>query len=170
VDESLALLLLPDRLEHLSFEPHARDLLTIPRVIALEPGRANAPRLMRDGIAERQAARIRLPGTLRMVVIYHPAQYPLARALCAAYHDAELWYFAPVLLGETGDADADLTELDAAARDRGTTIIDAADGDLDGHGLRERLLEIGVINSRAFVPSVRFGRTRRRWRKADKTS
>jgi hypothetical protein len=168
VDESLALLLLPDRLEHLSFEAHARDLLTIPRVVALEPGRASAPRLMRDGIAGRQAARIRLPGTLRMVVLYHPAQYPLARALRATYDDAELWYFAPVL---SDDADVDLAELDAAARERATTIIDAgSDGVLDGHGLRERLLELDVISSRAFVPSVRFGRSRRRWRKADKTS
>jgi hypothetical protein len=163
MDESLALLLFPDRLDRLPFEAHARDLLAIPRVIALEPGRADPPLFMRDAFAARQASRIRLPGTLRMVVLYNPRQYPLARALCAVHDESELWYYAaPDALGD---------EFDDAARGRATMTIEVGpDGEHDAHELRERLLALNVINPRAFVPSVRFGRSIGAWRKARKTA
>ncbi len=95
MDEPLAALLLPARLESFELEAHARDLLAIPRVIALEPSRVRTPRFMREATTARQAARLRLPGRLRLLVLYHPAQYPLARALSSQHEDAELWYVAP---------------------------------------------------------------------------
>jgi hypothetical protein len=36
---------------------------------------------------------LRLPGVPRVIVIFHPLQYPLARGLIAQYPDAELWYW-----------------------------------------------------------------------------
>jgi hypothetical protein len=33
-----------------------------------------------------------LPGRPRALVVFHPAQYPLARALLAEHPEAELWY------------------------------------------------------------------------------
>ena len=48
-DDPLAVLLLPGRLEGLELEAHARDLLSIPRVVALEPSRVRPPRFLRAG-------------------------------------------------------------------------------------------------------------------------
>lgn len=158
MDESLALLLLPGELEGLPFEAHARSLLSIPRVLALEPGRIRAPRFMRNAAALRQAARIWLPGTLRLVVLYHPAQYPLARALCGS-EDAELWYIPPDLtqLELESGPDPELLEFDEAARARSNhTLAVADDSEIDDALLRERLAELDVISPRAFVPEARF--------------
>jgi len=94
-DEALAVLLLPEMLDDFAFGPHARELLSIPRVIALEPSRVRTPRVLREATAMRQARRLRLPGLLRLLVLYHPAQYPLARALCSQNEQAELWYVPP---------------------------------------------------------------------------
>ena len=93
--DSLAVLLLPGKLEGIALEAHARDLLSIPRVIALEPSRFRPPRYLRDSISLRQARRLRFPGQPRLLLLYHAAQYPLARALCARYEDLELWYVSP---------------------------------------------------------------------------
>jgi len=46
-----------------------------------------------DGLAATQARRMRLPGVPRVIVIFHPLQYPLARGLIAVHPDAELWYW-----------------------------------------------------------------------------
>src|SRR5450756_2957141 len=94
-DDVLAVLLLPGRLEGLEREDHARGLLSIPRVVALEPSRMRPPGFLRDAICQRQARRLRFPGRLRLLVLYHPAQYPLARALRAHHQDVELWYLPP---------------------------------------------------------------------------
>ena len=165
MDEALAILLLPGPLEGLPFEAHARGLLEIPRVIALEPSRRRTPRFMRDGVAARQATRISLPGTLRVVVLYDPAQYPLARAFCAVHGEAELWYFAPLLeLDAAGDREADeVREFDAAARARADTTIQVMNGaPVDDQSLRVRLRELDVISPRAFVPAAQFQRSFRR--------
>ena len=61
-DEPLAVLLLPGRLEGLELEAHARDLLSIPRVVALEPSRLRPRRLLRDAALLRQGRRLRFPG------------------------------------------------------------------------------------------------------------
>jgi hypothetical protein len=58
-DEPLAVLLLPGRLEGFELEAHARDLLSIPRVVALEPPRIRPARALRDAVSVRQAVKIK---------------------------------------------------------------------------------------------------------------
>ena len=159
--DSLAILLLPGKLEGIALEAHARDLLSIPRVIALEPSRIRPPRFLRDSISLRQAHRLRFPGQPRLLLLYHPAQYPLARALCARYEDLELWYVSP---GRQDRPTADQAHsrdaaLDVLARERATQVLPVTEaGVVDDAPLRERLRELDVINPRAFLPGARPAR------------
>jgi hypothetical protein len=157
VQDALAVLLLPGKLEGLAREGHARDLLSIPRVVALEPSRMRAPRFLSDALCARQARRLRFPGRLRLLLLYHPAQYPLARALCAHYQDLELWYVPPerAALGAVDEAHArELVTLDEMASERATQVLTASEGDVNDESLRVRLHELGVINPRAFLPGT----------------
>jgi hypothetical protein len=94
----LCVLLLPQVLEAFALRERAEDLLTAPGVVAVDPARlsytatARLPQAVGDGLASVQARRLRLPGEPRAVAIFHPLQYPLARALLAAHPDGELWY------------------------------------------------------------------------------
>jgi hypothetical protein len=94
----LALLLLPGQLETFILRDQARDLLRAPGVVAVEPPRARygvharMPSLMSEALAASQARRMKLPGTPRVVMIFHPVQLPLARALLARHPGTELWY------------------------------------------------------------------------------
>jgi hypothetical protein len=166
VPESLAVLLLPGPLEGLAFEDHARSLLRIPRVVALEPSRVRTPRLLRDAAPLRQARRLRFPGRVRLIVLYHPAQYPLARALRGHHEDAELWYVLPgaAALAEARPAERTrLGELDGLARHHArATVQPGAVGEIDDAALRERLRELDVLSPYAFQPRVEIGRDRRR--------
>jgi hypothetical protein len=155
--EPLALLLLPSELEQFDRREHARELLEIPRVVALEPSRRRAPRWLRDTIPMRQVKRLRLPGEPRMLVLYHPAQYPLARGLRARYNEAELWYVRPgpeTLVAEPTYTREELLELDQLAAERAAQ--DKATEGLAGEDLRLRLRELGVISHRPFVPGARI--------------
>jgi hypothetical protein len=156
MDEALALMLLPAALEGAEHEVQARELLSIPRVIALEPARVRTPRFLREGTVARQAARIRLSGELRVVILYHPAQYPLARALCGRHERAELWYIAPepATIG-----DEELRSFDELARERASGVIENS-GTAGDEPLRARLRELEVINPHAYMPSARFARSR----------
>jgi len=157
-DDVLAVLLLPARLDDFAREEHARGLLSIPRVVALEPSRMRTPGFLRDGICQRQARRLRFPGRLRLVVLYHPAQYPLARALCAHYQDLELWYIPPEreTLDAADEAYArELVALDELARERATQVLAASGHEVDDESLRVRLRQLGVINPRAFLSGPR---------------
>jgi hypothetical protein len=154
--DSLAILLLPGKLEEIELAAHARDLLSIPRVIALEPSRVRPPRFLRDAISLRLARRLRFPGQPRLLLLYHPSQYPLARALGAFHEDLELWYIPP---GRTDGPAADqahsgeLLALDELARERARQVLAANEaGGVDDAPLRERLRELDVINPRAFIP------------------
>jgi hypothetical protein len=158
-DDPLAVLLLPGRLEGLALEAHARDLLSIPRVLALEPSRVRPSRSLRDAVSLRQARRLRFPGRPRLLVLYHPAQYPLARALCACHGDLDLWYIPPGREAlETADHAyaRELLALDEMARERATQILTATDGGVDAAPLRARLLELDVISPYAFAPGSRL--------------
>ena len=156
--DSLAVLLLPGKLEGIALEAHARDLLSIPRVVALEPPRIRPARALRDAVSVRQARRLRFPGQPRLLLLYHPAQYPLARALCARHEDLELWYIPPGRGAlETADqthAD-ELLVLDELARERATQVLTAAAGIVDSGPLRARLRELDVISPYAFIPRAR---------------
>ena len=156
MDEQLAMLLLDGRLEGLAFEDHARSLLSIPRVIALEPARVRTPRMLKGSAVTRQAARIWVPGQLRVLVLYHPAQYPLARALTAMHSDSELWYLDRDVVRAEPDADEELRINDLAARERAAGMLEVSGTTVDDMPLRERLVDLEVINARAFVPQARF--------------
>jgi hypothetical protein len=161
VPEPLAVLLLPSDLEDFQLAAHAHDLLQIPRVIALEPPRWRRRRIFRDVVPVRQAKRLRFPGEPRVLVLYHPAQYPLARALQSRYQAAELWYMRPDL-GELRDERAysrdELFALDELASERAVeTRLVRTDSDASAvdESLRVRLRELEIISGRPFVPGVR---------------
>lgn len=156
--DALAILLLPCRLEDFELAAHARDLLEIPRVLALEPSRIPTPAALRDAVSARQARRLRFRGDPRVFVLYHPRQYPLARALLAVHAQAELWYFPPdtQALGEEA-----LVGLDENARGRAARVLVAtpdADPRSVNQPLRVRLRELDVISHRPYVPSARSAR------------
>jgi hypothetical protein len=161
----MALLLLPGPLEGFERQDHARSLLSIPRVVALEASTRRIPSWLRNAAPLRQARRLRLPGRLRMIVLYDPAQYPLARALCGEHAEAELWYLPPdrsAVSGRTAQETQELLVSDSLARDRSArTLAETPDGDSYDDPLRLRLRELDVINARAFVPEARFARRRR---------
>jgi hypothetical protein len=161
-EDSLAVLLLPSKLESFELEAHARELLSIPRVIALEPSRLPTPRFLRNAVGLRQARRLPFPGRPRMIVLYHPAQYPLARALLSHDDELELWYIPPDVASLAGSSE--LNDLDDLARAHATQIVAVGEGnDVPDADLRERMRELDVISARAFVPVARprrsaFGR------------
>lgn len=165
--DSIAILLLPGEVETFERGAHARSMLSIPRVVALEPSKRRTPRLLRGAAPLRQARRLRLPGRLALVVLYHPAQYPLARALCAEHEQAEMWYVAPdpaALDSSDPEERRELHASDELARERATQVLTAtpsAQWD-DDDPLRLRLRQLEVISPRAFVPEVRFARLQRR--------
>jgi hypothetical protein len=161
VIEPLGVLLLPSKLEEFELADDARDLLAIPRVIALEPPRARTPRFLRDAIPVRIAKRLRLPGEPRALVLYHPRQYPLARALQARYEQAELWYVRPgpavLQVGDERER-GELSDLDQLARERATPariLSQLADSSELRERLRARLHELEIISPRPFVPGAR---------------
>lgn len=96
-----------------------------------------------------------------MIVLYHPRQYPLARALLVT-RDAELWYARPdrATLSARGERRAEeLRALDDRAIERATAILMATPGGdprLENEPLRRRLLELEVISARPFVPGARI--------------
>ena len=90
---SVAILLLPRPLDGFILREQAEDLLRVPGVVALRPGRLPARVQSRRRVAETRARRIlaRLDGPPRVVVIFHPLQLPLAEALLGD-GGGELWY------------------------------------------------------------------------------
>jgi hypothetical protein len=97
-ERPLGVLLLPVVLEKFHLQDRANDLLTAPGVVAVEPSRISYAGMARvsetfaDAMSGLQAKRMRLPGYPRALVVFHPDQYPLARALRDLHPDAELWY------------------------------------------------------------------------------
>jgi hypothetical protein len=161
--EPLAVLLLPAALEEFQYADHARELLTIPRVIALEPSRHRTPRLLRDAAPLRQARRLRFPGRPRVFLLYHPEQYRLARALLARYDGAELWYVRPDP-GSLPSASEELRELDSLAGERATperTLPADLDSAQPGSPFRRHLQELGIISHHPFFPVIRGTRRSR---------
>jgi hypothetical protein len=99
----ICVLLLPRELEDFILREQAEDLLRAPGVVAVDPPRmpygtfGRVPDGVATGLAARQARRLvrvlrRDRGEPRVVVIFHPLQYPLARAVIAACPGSELWY------------------------------------------------------------------------------
>lgn len=96
----VCLLLLPRPLEAFILRDQAEDLLRADGVVAADPppvrygAFARLPDPVAARLARTTAKRLlrRLDGELRAVVIFHPVQWPLARAILAARPQAELWY------------------------------------------------------------------------------
>ena len=121
LDENvLCLLLLPGVLEELPYAERLRELLRAPTVVAVEPARISAWR-SGDAIAATPARRLtkKLPGPPRVLVVFHPVQYRLARALLARHRECELWY------GPQDDRfeDERHAELDLLARERAALVF-----------------------------------------------
>lgn len=97
----IAVLLLPEVLESFALRERAEDLLAAPGVVAVDPARVSYGTLARlpdpvvSGLAAGQARRMAFPGIPRVVLIFHPLQYPLARAIIAQHPDAKLGYGDP---------------------------------------------------------------------------
>jgi len=98
VDGPSALLLLPRRLETFILSDLARDLLRAPRVVALEPGRlpyglyGRMPAAAAMALARGSARRLGALGEPRILVMFHPLQWPLAAALLERHPASRLWY------------------------------------------------------------------------------
>ena len=159
--EPLGVLLLPAKLEDMALAAHARDLLDIPRVVALEPSRARAPRLSRsEAVIIRQARRLRFPGKPRVLVLFHPRQYRLARGL-SARHQAEIWYVTgePLEPFEVAGEEEDLRLFDQRAREVAAGIVVATGSQspqMENQPLRSRLVELEIISPKPFVPGARI--------------
>jgi len=152
--EPLGVLLLPCELEEFELAEHARGLLAIDRVVAIEPPRRGTPRWLRDMLPARQAKRLRFPGDPRVLVLYHPSQYPLARALVARYTESELWYIGldrEQISELPGYEPDELMQLDQLARGRARQTISPGDD-----ALRYRLRELEIISPRPWVPGARI--------------
>jgi hypothetical protein len=161
--EPLGVLLLPAKLEEFELVEHARDLLSIPRVVAVEPPRWRRRALLGDDMqALRHVRRLKFPGQPRVVVLYDPRQYYLGKALCARY-EAELWYsrgesLPPV---ESKAEEEDMAIMDEFASEAASGTLtpgDHEDARADNEPIRRRLAELDVINARPFVPGRRIGR------------
>jgi hypothetical protein len=161
VAEPLAVLLLPSKLERFELAAHARDLLEIPRALALEPSRMRISGSFGEMLAARYARRLKLPGEARVLVLYHPWQYPLARSLLATT-ESELWYARPdwTQFAERDPGHADeLLALDARALERANELLRVtAGGDprAENLPLRQRLVELEVISAKPFAPGARI--------------
>ena len=117
---ALCLLVLPGVLEDLEFSARGRDLLRAPGVVATEPARWRPRGQVGAANVARRVLK-RLPGALRVVVILHPRDYFIARAMLARRgEDIELWY-GP--LREDWD-DEGLADLDRLARERAALVFD----------------------------------------------
>src|SRR3954454_771691 len=137
-EAALAVLLLPEALERFSLRTQAEDLLRAQGVVAVDPPRlsyAATARLAELGgelLASRQGHRrlraLRRAGRPRVVIMFKPAQYLLARALVAhADQPVQLWYWRAGDLA-TGDVPSDaprerLDTLDDLAAQRATLVI-----------------------------------------------
>lgn len=153
---ALCLLLLPRPLSQFILRDQAEDLLLASGVVAVDPPRVRyglfgrLPGLLTDRLALGQARRLVRAlkgGVPRAVVIFHPFQYPLARAIIALTGgECELWYSRWDRYEKAYDADEKLrgriAELheQAAARSSLTFVVNDELARLEREAGREATL------------------------------
>ena len=141
MEQQLLVLLLPQPLERFHLEAQARELLSAPGAVAVDPARlavARFPASLAAGLAVGQAKRMRLPGTPAAVAVFHPLQFYLGGALLARHPTAELWYGEP----EPEERER-FEELHTAAAKRAALTFPVTP-DLDITPLRLRMVELGI--------------------------
>jgi hypothetical protein len=151
VDQPLLVLLLPQRLERFELEQRARELLRAPGVVAVDPSRLPPGRLpppVAAGLAVGQAKRMRLPGSVAAVAIFHPLQFYLAGALLARHYGAELWYGRPELQPGAGEP---IEELHAKAVER-AALAGTAEELFELAPLR--MAELGILSAPPSAPAA----------------
>ncbi|MFL5821238.1 MAG: hypothetical protein ACJ76S_11225 [Solirubrobacteraceae bacterium] len=131
--DRIALLLLPRTLESFILRDQAADLLRSPGVVAVPaPGvpygvLGRMPGPLSSAVATAQARALRAPGEPVAAMIFHPFQYPLARALLARWPRCELWYGlfdrTPVAPDAGVRSRRRLAELHAAAAERASLVF-----------------------------------------------
>jgi hypothetical protein len=143
VPDDLALLLLPRPLESFILRDQAEDLLQAPGVVAADPpavpygASLRMPHVMAHVVARRTAKRLVRAlfrrGRPRVIVIFHPVQWPLARALLdakAGGEETELWYWCWDRFDHAYDAPPNhrvrLAAYHEAAAERATLTIAAS--------------------------------------------
>src|SRR4051794_29605182 len=84
-----------------------------------------------DALGAGQARRLKLPGRAKVVVMFHPLQWPLARAMLAREPGSELWYGRWDRYEHAYDASprlrARLEELHREAAERATVVFVASE-------------------------------------------
>jgi hypothetical protein len=150
-DRPLCVLLLPAALEEFDLRERAEDLLTAPGVVAVDPprlsytGAARLGEAFADALAGVQARRMRLPGIPRVVVVFDPLQYPLARGIVGLHPDAELWY------GPAAEPEGErATTLHGLACERAAMRFDRSDTPAHTQNLPlwERMESLGIESGR----------------------
>lgn len=139
----LLVLLLPSPLEEFEGRTQAQSLLGAGGAVAVEPPRVSyerlvrAPAAIRDGVASGQAKRLlkRLPSEVRAVAVFHPFQYPLARAIVGRA-GCELWYGGAEPAGDDAAGDLHRLALERAA------LVFASGG--PPQPLWERIARLGI--------------------------
>jgi hypothetical protein len=137
-DPEICVLLLPEPLERFERRAQADDLMRAQGVVAVDPPRLSyaalgrLPEVVGEVLAARQARRLvralrRRRGHPRVVVLFDPRQYPLARAVVGeAGEAAELWYW-PAARAEAAPQErrppGRAAELDALATRRAARIF-----------------------------------------------
>ena len=98
MSQPIALLLVPRTVESFILYDQGQDLLRSPGVVAIEApfvrygvlGRL--PGVVAEPIAAAQVRRLKLDGEPVAAMIFHPFQWPLARAVLGRWPQCELWY------------------------------------------------------------------------------
>ncbi len=132
-DPPIALLLVPRTVDRFILYDQGQDLLRAPGVVALEAPRVpygalgRLPRWLGDTLAGTQARRLRVPGRPVAAMIFHPFQWPFARAVLARWPDCQLWYGlfdrTPAALDAGPRTRARLEELHAEASERAALVF-----------------------------------------------